>query len=141
MGCTTVVSMVSDAEDRDEYQPLSLASLGRLLVGAHDDRRWRLVAEFLEEYRWEPVDTRMALLRDEPAPVGDEHWEVLLAGLAEHLAAQAGRAAPRWADSRALRRLWFPFNSRAARVDALVNAPAAFRKRGIYVARQELEIA
>ena len=141
MGCPTVVSMVSDAEDRDEYQPLSLASLGRLLVGAHDDRRWRLVAEFLEEYRWEPVDTRMALLRDEPAPVGDEHWDVLLAALAEHLAAQAGRAAPRWADSRALRRLWFPFNSRAARVDALVNAPAAFRKRGIYVARQELEIA
>jgi hypothetical protein len=44
-------------------------------------------------------------------------------------------------ESRSLLRLWFPLNNRAARVDALVNAPAAFRRRGAYVAAQELEVA
>jgi hypothetical protein len=141
VSCTTVVRVLGDAEDRGGYQPLTLAALGRFLVAADEDQRWRLVAEFLEEYRWEPPGTRLALLRDEPASVGDERWDVLLAALAEHLAAQAGVAAPEWADGRTLRRFWFPFNSRAARVDALVNAPAAFRKRGVYVARQELEVA
>ncbi len=29
----------------------------------------------------------------------------------------------------------------AARVDAVVHAPAAFRRRGVYVAAQELEVA
>jgi hypothetical protein len=66
---------------------------------------------------------------------------VFLAALAEHLRARDGRSAPAWAESRSLRRLWFPFNTRAARVDAVVHAPAAFRRRGVYVAAQELEVA
>ncbi len=74
-------------------------------------------------------------------PARIEHWDVFLAALAEHLSARDGRAAPPWAESRSLRRLWFPFNTPAARVDAVVNAPAAFRRRGVYVAAQELEVA
>jgi hypothetical protein len=42
---------------------------------------------------------------------------------------------------RSLQRFWFPFNTRAARVDAIVHAPAAFRRRGVFVAPQELEVA
>jgi hypothetical protein len=38
-------------------------------------------------------------------------------------------------------RFWFPFNTPSARADALVHAPAAFRRRGIFVAPQELEVA
>jgi hypothetical protein len=123
------------------YQPLSLARLGALLAGADESRRWRLVAEFLEEYRWEPLDTRWSLLTAEPLGTGDERWDVFLAALAEHLAARDGRGASSWVESRSLRRLWFPFNTRAARVDALVHAPAAFRRRGVYVAAQELGVA
>jgi len=37
--------------------------------------------------------------------------------------------------------LWFPFNTCAAQIDALVHAPAAFRRRGVDVAAQELEVA
>jgi hypothetical protein len=33
---------------RPTYQPLSLEQLGRLMVGADQSRRWRLVAEYLE---------------------------------------------------------------------------------------------
>jgi hypothetical protein len=123
------------------YEPLTAARLGVLIVGSDDQRRWRLVAEFLEEYRWEPVETRSALLDDEPAPTGAERWDVFLAALAEHLAARDGRGAPSWTQTRSLRQFWFPFNTRAARVDAVVHAPAAFRRRGVYVSAQELNVA
>jgi hypothetical protein len=66
---------------------------------------------------------------------------VFLAALAEHLAVQEGRAGPTWADARSLDRFWFPFNTRAARVDAVVHAPAAFRRRGVFLAPQELQVA
>jgi len=129
-------------EDRGgAYRPLTLADLAGLLTGTGESQRWRLVAEFLEEYRWEPALARPGLLASEPDGTGDEHWDVFLAALAEHLSARDGRAAPPWAASRSLRRFWFPFNTRAARVDAVVHAPAAFRRRGVYVAAQELEVA
>ena len=123
------------------YQPLSVAELGGLMRGADEGSRWRLVAEFLEEYRWEPAECRASLLEQEPGPTGDEHWDVFVAALAEHLAARDGRDAPSWCWSRRLRRFWFPFNTRAARVDAIVTAPAAFRSRGVFVSAGELEVA
>jgi hypothetical protein len=132
---------MDDRRQPEGYQALTLERLGVLLSDADDSLRWRLIAEFLEEYRWEPPATRSVLLADEPASTGDQHWDVFLAALAEHLAARDGHAAPAWVERRSLRRLWFPFNTRAARVDALVHAPAAFRRRGIYVAAQELEVA
>jgi hypothetical protein len=124
-----------------EYRPLTVARLASLLAAADEPLRWRLIAEFLEEYRWETPATRGVLLAEEPAGAGDERWDVFLAALAEHLAARDGVAAPPWAESRSLRRFWFPFNTRAARVDAVVHAPAAFRRRGVYVSPQELEVA
>lgn len=136
--CNTVRCVVDRA---GAYRPLTAARLGRLLAGADEARRWRLIAEFLEEYSWEPSPARVALLAEEPPSTGDERWDVFLAALAEHLAARDGRAAPSWSDSRSLRRLWFPFNTRAARADAMVHAPAAFRRRGVYVSPQELEVA
>lgn len=136
--CTTVRSV---KERGAAYEPLTVERLGALLVGPDESRRWRLVAEFLEEYRWEPVEARAILLESEPAPTGDEHWDVFLAALAEHLAAKDGRGAPTWVESRSLHRFWFPFNTPAARVDAVVHAPAAFRRRGVYVSAQELNVA
>jgi hypothetical protein len=120
---------------------MTLRRLATLLTGGDDSTRWRLIAEFLEEYGWEPPQERAALLEDEPAGVEDERWDVFLAALAEHLAAQDGHASPEWADQRRLRRFWFPFNTRSARVDAVVHAPAAFRRRGVFVAAQELKVA
>jgi len=70
------------------YQPMTLVRLAVLLATGDDTRRWRLVAEFLEEYRWEPPEVRVALLAEEPAGTGDERWDVFLAALAEHLSAR-----------------------------------------------------
>lgn len=132
---------MADRERDPGYRPLTVARLARLLGDAQDSVRWRLVAEFLEEHRWEALDARAGLLAEEPAGTGDERWDVFLAAMAEHLATRDGRSAPLWAESRSLRRFWFPFNTRAARVDAVVHAPAAFRRRGVFVAAQELEVA
>lgn len=124
------------------YRPMRLSDLARHLRVAPDDgTRWRLIAEFLEEFRWEPRPARLGLLTAEPGGTGDERWDVFLGALAEHLALRDGRRAPRWAEERRLDSFWFPFNTRAARADAIVHAPAAFRRRGVFLAPQELEVA
>jgi hypothetical protein len=132
---------MEQASNPQQYRPMTLADLARLLTGPDQSVRWRLLAEFLEEYRWEPAGSRHRLLAAEPPSTGDERWDVLLAALAEHLAARDGRGAPAWSEPRHLRRFWFPFNTPAARVDAVVHAPAAFRRRGVFVAAHELEVA
>ncbi len=124
------------------YRPMTVADLGAHLSRTADDRtRWKLVWEFLEEYRWESGDAQPTLLRDEPSPVGDERWDALLAAVAEHLAAQHDLAPPGWAELRVLRRPWFPAELRVQRADALVRAPAAFRKHGVYLSASDLEAA
>jgi hypothetical protein len=100
-----------------------------------------VMCEFLEEYRWEPADIQPSLLQDEPLPVGDERWDALLAALADHLAAQHDLAAPQWAEIRVLQRPWFPAELEVQRADALVWAPAAFRKHGVYLSARDLEAA
>ena len=82
---------MSDREHRPGYEPLTVARLGALMAGANESRRWRLVAEFLEDYRWEPPEARPALLADAPGPTGDVHWDVFLAALAKHIAARDSR--------------------------------------------------
>lgn len=124
------------------YEPMSLAVLATHLVSADSDRiRWKLVWEFLEEYRWEPADTRVGLLQDEPGPTGDVRWDALLAALAEHLLAQADLAPPVWVETRVLRRAWFPAELAIHRADALAWVPAAFRKHGVYVSVHDLAAA
>ncbi len=124
------------------YQPMSLAELARFIAAEPDfDTRWRLVVEFLKEYHQEPTGARQQLLADAPGPTGDERWDVLFAGLAEHLAMRDGMDAPRWSASRGLRRFWFPFDTPGARAQALVHAPAAFRRRGVFVADYEIDAA
>jgi hypothetical protein len=135
--------MGRQASDVRQYRAMTLAELARLLsdAGRSESEWWRLVAEFLEEYRWEPMESRHQLLAAEPSSTGDPRWDVLPAALAEHLAARDGRGAPPWSESRRLERFWFPFNTPAARVDAVVHAPAAFRRRGVFVSVHELEVA
>jgi len=124
------------------YRPMTVADLAMRLSQAADDRtRWKLVWEFLEEYRWESADVQPSLLGDEPPPTGDERWDALLAALAEHLAAKHDLAPPAWADLRVLRRPWFPAELKVQRADALVRAPAAFRKHGVYLSAVDLEAA
>jgi hypothetical protein len=121
---------------------MSIAGLAAFIAVEPDfDVRWRLVVEFLKEYGREPAGERQRLLADVPQPVGDERWDVLFAGLAEHLAMRDGQDAPPWSASRGLKRFWFPFDTPGARAQALVHAPAALRRRGVFVADYEIDAA
>ena len=48
------------------------------------------------------------------ACIGDERWDVLLAALAEHLAAKHDLAPPAWAELRVLHQPWFPAELRSS---------------------------
>jgi len=124
------------------YEPMDLAALARHLAATAEDRlRWKLVWEFLEEYRWEPADRQVPLLQAEPAPVGDDRWDALLAALSEHLCAQHDLAPPQWTEHRMLQHAWFPSQLPTKRADALVWAPAAFRKHGVFLSAHDLQAA
>jgi hypothetical protein len=46
------------------YHPMTLAELGGCLAQTTDAKvRWKLVWEFLEEYRWESAEAQPRLLR------------------------------------------------------------------------------
>src|SRR5260370_39421419 len=121
---------------------MTLADLARFVAAEPDfGSQWRLVVEFLKEDHQEQATVRLRLLEDAPGPTGDERWDVLFAGLAEHLATRDGKAAPGWSASRRRRRVWFPFDTPGARAQALVHAPAAFRRRRGFGADYEIDAA
>ena len=114
------------------YEPMTMVQIaGHLSRQADEKVKWKHLWEFLEEYRWEP----------EPSPTGDPQWDVLLGALAEHLAGQLDLAPPEWSRSRVLATPWFPSSLPSKRMEALVWAPAAFRKHGVYLSSRDLDAA
>lgn len=128
------------------YRPMTLAELGEAIgteVAAHRsgaESVWLQVKEFREEAQHEDAQTRASLLEAEPAPTGDEHWDVFLAALAEHVAMEEDRPAPAWSQHRFLRRFWFPFDTPFARAEAIVHSPPAFRRRNVFLHPAELAV-
>ena len=124
------------------YQPMTMVELAGHLSRQPDEKvRWKHVWEFLEEYRWEPIDKQAQLLRGEPPTTGDMQWDVLLGALAEHLTAKLDLSPPDWSRSRTLTTPWFPSSLPSKRMEALVWAPAAFRKHGVYLSARDLDAA
>jgi hypothetical protein len=108
-------------------------------VKAGEDLRFA-VRELLDEFALRGRDDlRAAALAEEPASV-DSHVDAYLGALAEHLARTCGLPVPRWAlsESRTLDHMWFPGVARGFRPTALRESPAAFRRRGIFIARGAL---
>ena len=124
------------------YRPMTMMDLAEHLRRQQDEKiRWKYVWEFLEEYRWEAAGEQPRLFRDEPPPSGADEWDTLLAALAEHLAAKLDLPPPEWSRSRTLTKPWFPSSLPSKRMEALVWAPAAFRKHGVYLSARDLEAA
>jgi hypothetical protein len=96
--------------------------------------------EFLDELAIRPTrELRLAAVAQEPRRVG-ERSDALLAALAEHVALREDEPPPRWAleADRFLDRMWFVSPTAAFRATQLRESPAAFRRRGIYLARSTL---
>lgn len=126
-----------------QYRPMSLGLLANELADETDDaRRWRLVREFLEEFRHAAPESQAALLTEEPATV-NARWDALLAALAEHLAFHHDLGCPTWVEgrNRFLHQAWFFTTLPAGRAAAMETSPASFRRRGVFLDRSDLETA
>lgn len=100
------------------------------------------VRELLDEFSLMQTDAQRArALAERPVPTGDPRHDAFLGALAEHLAAASGIERPDWAcqPDRFLDRFWFVSEVKGFRAVALAEAPAAFRRRGIFVSRRALE--
>jgi len=126
---------------RTPYRPMTLVDLATALGKADGDLDRRLLTlEFLQEFENEPPAHRQSLILDRPSSTGDDRWDALVAGFAEHLAFHHGLDYPGWAEEpdRFLDRWWFPVNTAVARAAAFAHAPAALARRGVFIERRDL---
>ena len=100
---------------------------------------------FLDEFQTQPDFSRLAA---EPARlVGvtahGERLDAFLAAAAEALASAHGLDVPRWVwqESRKLRRPWFALPWKGLRGVLLLESPAAFRSRNLFVSANALSRA
>ena len=100
------------------------------------------VREFLDEVgllpRPELIDRA---IRERPELTGSAPADAYLGALAEHLAATRGLERPVWAvePERFLERFWFKSDVPGFRALAVAQSPAAFRRRGIFIAEGALQ--
>lgn len=103
------------------------------------------VVEFLDQFR---IDRDPAMLAVEPPllreRLGDDGLgDAYLAAVAVHLSCSLRVAAPAWTASpeRFLHHPWFASPGAALRATLLLESPAAFRERNLFVSENALERA
>lgn len=110
--------------------PMTLARTADRVAGGVSLRE--AVADFVDDLRWARSDDDvMQRIAKRPRDL-DPRADAYLAALAEHVAAQRRLPAPPWSSeaARFLSRIWWPrYPGLWAR--AIVESPAAFRRRGI----------
>jgi len=93
------------------------------------------VADFLDDLRF-AIDSDDAARRiaSEPERI-DGHTDAYFGAVAEHVALQWGIPAPPWCrhPARFLDHFWWPSSVVGLRARAIVESPAAFRRRGIFI--------
>jgi hypothetical protein len=124
-------------------RPTSLAD-----VAARSDDRQAFayaVSEFLDQFR---LERRAAMLSDEPARLAGRYdagdvGDAYLAAVAVSLAREIGVPPPAWAwqESRKLRRPWFAHTGDALRATLILESPAPFRERNLFVSANALSRA
>ncbi|MGH2712694.1 MAG: hypothetical protein ACRDM7_02190 [Thermoleophilaceae bacterium] len=118
----------------------TLALVSKRVRGG-DDLRFA-VREFLDEFELLPrEDLRTGAIGTRPEPTGDPRADAYLGALAEHLAVTRGMERPEWVveAERFLDRFWFVSEVPGFRALALAQSPAAFRRRGIFIAAGALQ--
>lgn len=100
------------------------------------------IREFLDEFALLPrTDLQARAISARPCLTGNRRHDAYLGALAEHLAAVRGLDRPAWAvePERFLDRFWFPSDVPGFRALAIAQSPAAFRRRGIFIAQASLD--
>lgn len=121
------------------YVPLSLQRTAERIRSGEEP--WLCIREFLDDFYAADLPTRQRLLEERPEWVGDRRFDAYLAALAEHLAVHYGLKVPAWVHEpeRFLDRWWFPTRFQSLHAMAIVQSPASFRRRGIFVDETEFQ--
>jgi hypothetical protein len=92
------------------------------------------IRNFLEDF-YHYKDYRQFMLEEEPALTGDKHFDSFLAALCEYLAYHYNLKLPGWTltQNRFLRKWWFPNNYKFMIPTCLMQSPASFKRRGIFI--------
>lgn len=117
----------------------TLAGVARR-VRAGEDFRYA-VREFLDEFALRGgAHSRSAAIAARPPATGDLRHDAYLAALAEHIAAGHDLPRPTWSvePDRFLDRFWFVSDVPGFRAIAIAQAPAAFRRRGVFIPERSL---
>ena len=125
-------------------RPNSLAEVAALAAGG--DSFDRCLANFLDGFYASPGETA---LRERPGLLAPKFGETgrvqdaYLAATAEELVRRFGLPLPAWTweEDRRLRRPWFATTLAAVRVVLLLESPAAFRARNLFVSENALSRA
>jgi hypothetical protein len=98
--------------------------------------------EFLDEFALrEQAESRAEAIAERPQPTGDARYDAYLGALAEHLAAVDRLDRPAWSiePARFLDHFWFVSDVPGFRATAIAQAPAAFRRRGVFIPARSLQ--
>ena len=105
-----------------------------------DERAFRAIFQLIDDFRSVDPDLQEDLVRESPDETGDPRFDAFLAATVEHLTFHAGISAPAWARGRdaVLPSFWFPSPFSSTHARALIESPAAFRRRGIFIENSDL---
>lgn len=102
---------------------------------AERDEGWRVVVQFIDDFERANRPQRRLALAGEPSSTGSACWDAFVAALAEYLSRRFGAEPPSWVFSanRVLEHWWFPSGYESLYATALVESPAPFAVRGIFL--------
>jgi hypothetical protein len=98
------------------------------------------VREFLDEFALRDDRSRLEAIAERPPSMEEPRHDAYLGALAEHLATVHGLERPAWSleDDRFLASFWFVSEVPGFRAISIAQAPAAFRRRGVFVPERSL---
>lgn len=129
----------SDLASPTTAWPLTAIAEAMATHAGDDKHRLRLFFEFMRGAD-ESDTAALPLTTDEPPLTGDARFDALLAASAEHIASRYNRPGPLWTVvvDRFLDSPWWISALRSARLEAMLWTPAAFRRRGIFLSRNDI---
>lgn len=126
------------------YEPLTLKRVAEAIraeLASPDGDPWLWIRQFMDDFYAASQETRARLIAERPDLIGDSRFDAYLAALAEHFAFHYNLPTPPWVGEpeRFLEQWWFPTQFKSLHALALVESPAAFRRRGIFVDKTEFQ--
>lgn len=99
----------------------------------------RLVRQMVSDSKWLEGKVDYEAFFAQPSTTGDQRWDAMLAGVAEHLNVSRGRPAPAWTARAGLDRFWFLGSDPAFDAISFASTPTSLRVRGVIVDGAALE--